>query len=103
MHLSVPGVGIQGPAVRKGNRRAMSPFFVVNLSSVSRKRDSGRANMPLLRLTRVLIRLLSGDGFRYSAGESKEGSLDSVIPAFNFRRECNHVSRVLLVDRDRCT
>src|SRR5262249_1466490 len=35
-HLSVPHVGIQGPAVRERNDRAGTPILVVNLRSIFR-------------------------------------------------------------------
>ncbi len=35
-HLSVPHVGIQGPAVRERNGRASAPILVVNLRSIFR-------------------------------------------------------------------
>ena len=57
----------------------------------------------LLRLTRVLICLLSGNCFRYSGGKPKKSSFDSIISVFNFRRECDDVASVRLIDRDRCT
>src|SRR5262245_57316995 len=66
-HLSVPHVGIQGPAVRERNDRASTPVLVVNLGPVFRRNRTHLTSpfsLVLFSYLSSVAKLLSGSGCR---------------------------------------